>query len=603
MTGVTVSAGRRARLWDVDLTLRSGEIVALIGENGAGKSTVIEVASGRLPRTAGELRVDGEPVDPGDESEALAAGISTVAQRPRIPAVLLTAEALYRLVPEGRAPQDKRAAAREAFAAHGIGLTGEERVGDLSDVELALMEMVRVAGEDSRAVLLDEVSSSFSGYDMLLFLDLLESIAAQGRAVLFVTHRLDEVQGICERAVVLKNGEVRAEVSGRDLNRDSMVWLMYDQRFPHRSRPQAARTGRPLLSVSGLSTPEGVREVSLSVKSGEVLGLAGLRGSGVESFVRAITGRGPVSAGQVLLDGTPLGHETVDGVSFFSTREGLGELTEDDQVVDVMLRRAPAAAGESFADERDRLREAIQDIRRYAIGVYSLRQPVSTLSEGTRRKVELSRANSEQHQVYVYDDPTRGIDEAGRAAFHDYVQEAAASGSAVVLASSDLTELIGCCHRIAVFRDGRSCGVFDNSVLNEDRLVELSSGRMPTPDSGTRAPAHAAPPPPPPAAAPSASAAPAVPPASAGAVPDAGEAEPAVVAPRRHAAPERPAAVEDEHPRSPAPGRDPADPTAGHLDWSHSRVVPFWHPADEAEEGPSEGVGHREQIRRLFGEP
>ncbi|WP_291794656.1 ATP-binding cassette domain-containing protein [Brevibacterium sp.] len=423
MTGLTVGEGRRTRLRNVDMDLRAGEVVALVGANGAGTSALIEAASGRRPPAAGRLCVHGEPVSPRDESEALAAGISTVAQHPRIPAPLLTAEALYRHMPEEAMPADRRAAAQQAFAAHGLDFTGAERIGSLSDAEIALVEMVRVAHEGSSVVLLDDVASALSGFDMLLCMDLLRRMAAQGRAVLYATHRLEEVRGLCDRAVILSDGEVRAEVTGADLDRDSLVRRVFGQRLRRRARPLPAEPGEVLLSVTGLGTAGGVRGASFSVRAGEVLGIAGLRGSGAESVIRAAAGREEVTAGTV---------------------------------------------------------EAVES------------------------------------SVFVLDDPTRGVDEAGRVAFRRHLQELTASGAAVLLGSPDLTEIIGSCHRVVVFRDGLCCGMFENSALDEDRIVALSAGSRRGED------------------------------------------------PRET----------EEQVRSPAPGRHPSDPAAVHQDWPYGRAVP-----------------------------
>jgi ABC-type sugar transport system ATPase subunit len=479
--GVTVLDG-------VSLSLRGGEIRALLGENGAGKSTLINLLTGALQPDDGALRLDGARAAFRRPLDADRAGIGAIRQEFSQFSELSVAESLF----AGHLPTNRvglvdwrevEARARQALTRLGADIDPRRRVGDLSVAEQQLVEIARALTRRSRVVIMDEPTAALSPSEVQRLHAIVRQLAADGIAVLYVSHRLEEVVALCRTYTVLRDGRVAAEGEVAEVDADTLARFMVGREIESGRQPGSV-AGDEILVVRSLSAasdaPGAVRDVSFTLRAGEILGLAGIVGAGRTEIARMIFGLDARGAGELRLAGAPFAPRSPAeaialGVAYVpEDRQKLGVFAELDVIENFAAARAPA---QSFrlnrGAERRRLREFAAALALRSPGFDA---PIAALSGGNQQKVVLARWLALAPRLLIVDEPTRGVDVATKADVHALLRRLAAEGVAVLLISSDLPEILALSDRILTLRAGRLTGELRGGEASEETLMRLMAG-------------------------------------------------------------------------------------------------------------------------------
>jgi ABC-type sugar transport system ATPase subunit len=450
----------------VSLSLAAGRVLGVVGENGAGKSTLLNVLGGVVAPTAGSMRLGGAPYAPASPSEARARGVAFVHQELNLFPNLTVAENLFLDALPTRGPLVDRAAldarARALLAEVGLDVSPRRLVEDLAPGEQQLVEIARALGSDARVVILDEPTTSLTAPEAERLFAIVERLRGQGRSVVYVSHALGDVLRLADEVLVLRDGVVVGRGGRAEFDEARLVSLMVgreiDAVFPVR-RTAPSREGA--LEARGLRAGRRVRGIDLAVRRGEVVGLAGLMGAGRTETLRALFGLDRPEAGEVRIAGrafrpTPRA-AIASGVAFVTEDRRQDGLVMDAAVAEnLVLVALPAlAAGGRLSPARVAAAAAGQA---RAVGVESatgLSAPARSLSGGNQQKVILGKWLMAKPAVFLLDEPTRGIDVGAKQQVYRLVADLADSGAGVLVASSEIEELVGLCDRILVVRRGR----------------------------------------------------------------------------------------------------------------------------------------------------
>jgi ribose transport system ATP-binding protein len=487
--GVRRSFGSVAALVAADLAVRPGEVHGLLGENGAGKSTLIRVAAGLVRPDGGELRLGGEPYAPRSAAAAIGAGVRVVSQEFALAPNISVAENLCLGSPGFLAARRGRFSLRAAAGWAGERLRESEvdidpraRVAGLTVSQRQLVALVRATLDQPRIVFLDEPSSALDRAGVDLLYGLVRRLRAAGTAVVYVSHKLEEVFELTDRVTVMRDGATvlagrRTDESTVDGVIAAMVGRQLGQLFPDR----AAAPGPVVLRVRELRAPR-LDGVSLDVREGEILGLGGLVGAGRTELAKAVAGLAPVHSGQISVDGRGVPARGRRA----AMRAGIEYMTEDRLGEGLVLNR-PVSENVTarvmsrftrgpFVDGPAVRRFTAEQIQRYAIVAPHGGVDVATLSGGNQQKTLLAATLAGDPRVVFLDEPTRGIDVGAKAQIYAQVRELSRR-RAVVLISGELIELLGLADRILVMAGGRIAGEFDPATASEEDLVAAALGR------------------------------------------------------------------------------------------------------------------------------
>jgi ABC-type sugar transport system ATPase subunit len=471
---------------DVSLTLAPGKVHALMGENGAGKSTLIKILAGVYGKDAGTIRIAGRETDLRTPRDALRQGIKVVFQEIALISEFTVAENIFlegypRLRGGSIDWNAIRAEAAALFERIGFSVDPAARTGDLPVSQQQMVEIARALAQEARIVVMDEPTSSLTPKEVALLFTIIRRLTALGIAVLYVTHKLDEVFEIADTVTVLRDGRhISTKPIGRHTH-DSLIQDMIGRRienlFP-RSRKHS--TGEVKLSVEGLSTDTKLKDISFEARAGEVVGFFGLMGAGRSELAKAVVGFDPIRAGVITVDGAPLRpHDTRTGVAL-----GIGLLTEDRKSEGLMLElpvlqnmslaSLAAFAHAGFLDE-PKERDAVQSfVDRFRIKTPSLNQPIKNLSGGNQQKALLARWLMRGLKVIVVDEPTRGIDVGAKAEIFALIDRLASEGLAIVMMTSEMPELLGLSDRIAVMAGGRITATMAREDATQENILNAA---------------------------------------------------------------------------------------------------------------------------------
>ena len=491
--------GTRA-LDHVSFALRPGEIHALVGENGAGKSTLIKVLTGVYRPDSGELRHRGRPVSFSRPVQAQQAGISTIYQEVNLVPLRSVAGNVFL----GREPRrlgliDWRRTnelAGELLAGYGIDVDVRRPLGTLGVGTQQMVALARAVSTDAGVVIMDEPTSSLEPREVETLFAVVERLHSRGIAILYVSHRMDELYRICDRVTVLRDGKLVHTGALAEVPRIELVSMMLGRSIGEIERHGATTFSdeghvagaEPLLRAEGLTSTPKLSDVSVSIRPGEVVGLAGLLGSGRSETARAIVGAFPLQSGTVYLAGKPL-RPTVGA----AVRSGVAMLAEDrkaDGIIgnlsvreNIVLAALPRLSrfGVVSRARQDRIVETF--MTRLRIKASSPDQPVAELSGGNQQKVLLARWLATEPQVLLLDEPTRGIDVGAKAEVQALIDELAADGLGVLLISSDMEELVDGSDRVVVLRDGAVVDELSGDAVSADNV--LAAIAAPTTGAGT----------------------------------------------------------------------------------------------------------------------
>jgi ribose transport system ATP-binding protein len=469
----------------VSLTILAGEVHALVGENGAGKSTLVKVLSGVEPPDGGQILLNGQPYLARRPEEALAAGIRVVYQEFNLLTYLTIAENLsFEHLPARRGLVDRRELRRRAeelLAEVGLDVPADTPVEELGIAQMQMVEIARALLTDARLLILDEPTATLTPREVDRLFEIIRQLTARGIAVLFISHHLDEMKEIGDRVTVLRNGQWAATRLVADIDVPQVIELMVGRAlaegFPFRV---GVTPGAELLAVEGLAYRGNAEPVSLRVHEGEIVGIAGLVGSGRTEAMRAIFGADRATAGTIRVRGEEVRiREPKDAV-----RAGICLLTEDRKSqglildmtcaqnttitrIDAVVEHGLLQAGRE-AQETEALIDAL------AIKAQSPDQVVRFLSGGNQQKVVVAKWLFADSQVLIFDEPTRGIDVGAKVEIYNLIWDLAERGKGLIVVSSDLPELLGICHRIVVFSRGAIVGELSREAFSEKAVLELA---------------------------------------------------------------------------------------------------------------------------------
>ncbi|RJT39932.1 sugar ABC transporter ATP-binding protein [Mesorhizobium waimense] len=485
VNGLCKSYGPVQVLADASFEVRPGEVVALLGENGAGKSTVSNIIAGSTKPDAGSITWRGKPYSPANPAAAIEAGVGMIHQELKLLPDLSVAENVYvgRLPMRGgridRATMNAKASAQ--LKRLGLDVSPERKVRTLRIAAQQQVEIAKALTLNAELLIFDEPTAALGGEETELLFQQIRKLKAEGMSFIYISHRLDEIAQIADRVVVMRDGRIvarheRADIPVRTVV-EQMVGRSVERMFPKLSPPGTDT----LLEVENLSSPEkSFNNVSFSVKSGEILGIAGLIGAGRTELVRAIAGADPISSGSVRVAGKPI-HLSGPAAAI---KAGVVLVPEDRKAQGVVLDQT---IGENLAfGNFDHVApkgwvfpKAVQKFAEAGISRLGVKgrpnQAVSKLSGGNQQKVIIAKWVSRPPKVFILDEPTRGIDVGARAAIYDVIADLARSGMAVVVVSSDLEEVLGLAHRVLVLSRGRQRGILERSEASNVAVMELAT--------------------------------------------------------------------------------------------------------------------------------
>jgi len=488
MSAITKRFGPTVALQGVDLSLQRGEVHALVGENGAGKSTLMKVLSGALQPDSGEMLLAGEPYRPRHPAEARRAGVTMVYQELALAPHLSVADNIMLGLEPTRwglvHRREAQARVRDALAQLGHpDLSPQAIVGHLSPAAQQLTEIARALVSGCRVLVLDEPTSSLTQSDVGHLFDLVRRLRGSGLGLIYISHVIEEVKQIADRVTVLRDGQVAGGGAAAELSPAQIVRLMVGREVTDLYPRSPRAPGEVVLELEGLAGETLLRHASLQLRRGEVLGIAGLMGSGRTELLRTLFGLEPVRAGQVRL-GVHVGPAS----PLRRWQQGCGMLSEDRKGEGLALAMSVAdnmtltRLGGSFVSGARQQASARHWVETLAIRCRSVRQPVSDLSGGNQQKVALARLLHHGADVLLFDEPTRGIDVGSKAEIYRLIDQLASGAdarqpAAILMVSSYLPELLGICDRLAVMSRGRLLPPRPATGLTEEAIMLQATGQ------------------------------------------------------------------------------------------------------------------------------
>ena len=467
----------------VSFDVRRGEVHALLGENGAGKSTLIKIVSGVYRPDAGTVRIDEREAHFASPHEAQAAGIATVYQELLLFPDLTVAENVFL----GHAPRtrwggvdwpamrEKAAAILASLDVHDLDVDAPVRA--LSVANRQRVEIAKALSLNARVLIMDEPTAALTEADVARLFELVRRLKARGVGVVYISHRMAEIFALADRVTVLRDGQHVGTKPVADTSEPELIAMMVGRTLDHLFPKSAARVGAPVLEVRDLVAPPVVKGVSLTVRAGEIVGLAGLIGSGRSELAQAVFGMAPVAAGEIRLGGRPVriassGDAKRHGIAYVPEDRGtqglVRPMTLRENVSLAVLRRIAPRAFIDRPAEDDLARDAI---RRFNIRAYGPEQVVGKLSGGNQQKVVLGKWLATEPKLLIMDEPTRGIDVGAKAEIHRLMSELAAAGLAVLMISSELPEVLGMSDRVLVMREGRIVAEFARGEADQETIA------------------------------------------------------------------------------------------------------------------------------------
>lgn len=485
---ITKSYAGVQALKSASFTLRAGEVHALIGENGAGKSTLIKIITGAVEPDGGELFLRGQPLTHNSPQHARSLGIAAIYQQPALFPALTVAEniafglerkSLWQRI-DWRA---RRQRAETLLAQVGAKIHPDALAGELSMPEQQLVEIARALGAEAKVLIMDEPTASLSEEDTNNLFRVIHELRARGVGIIYISHRLEELPLIADRVTVLRDGTTIDTRVMQDVDRQELIRLMVGRELSAVFPKRDVAMGEVVLELRNLgSQAAGVRNINLTVRAGEIVGLAGLVGAGRTELARTLFGLTPADVGEILLHGERI---TIPSPAA-AIQHGIAYVPEDRRrhgvVLDLpishnitlaTLDRLAKFGALDFQREREL---AVEYVNRFAVKTPTTFAPVATLSGGNQQKVALSRWLATEPRLLILDEPTQGIDVGAKAEIHSLMGELAARGMAILMISSELPEVLGMSDRIAVMHNGTIVDVLSRADATQQRVLSLALG-------------------------------------------------------------------------------------------------------------------------------
>jgi ribose transport system ATP-binding protein len=488
MRGISKSFPGVKALEDVSLQVRAGEVHALLGENGAGKSTLMQILAGAQPADTGEILLDGKAVHITGPQAAMDLGISIIYQEFNLVPYLTAAENIFL----GREPKaalpgfvDFGTLYRESqqiIDKLGVKLSARTPVHRLSVAQQQMVEIAKATSRKCRIIVMDEPSATLTDHELRSLFELIRRLKSEGVAIIYISHRMEEIFEICDRVTVMRDGKWVATADIGDLTRESVIKLMVGRELTQMIPKEPAPIGEVALEVRGIERKGVLHNISMQVRRGEILGIAGLVGAGRTELARVIFGADRADSGEILLFGTSVRIKSPQD----AIKLGIGLVTEDRKQQGLVLGMAVrenitlanlgALTTFSFIQakrEREVSTRYVGDLR---VKTPTIEQTVQNLSGGNQQKVVLAKWLFTNSRVLIFDEPTRGIDVGAKTEIYQLMNELARQGVAIIMISSELPEVIGMSDRILVMHEGAVAGELSREEATQEKIMHLATG-------------------------------------------------------------------------------------------------------------------------------
>jgi len=472
---------------NVSFKLKRGTVHALMGENGAGKSTLMKIIAGIYHPDSGEVRLKGQPIRLQSPLDALENGIAMIHQELNLMPFMTVAENIWiRREPKGALGLIDHGALRrrtaELFERLNIDIDPEAEVHSLSVASRQMVEIAKAVSYESDVLIMDEPTSALTEREVEHLFRIIRDLRAQGKGIVYITHKMNELFEIADEVSVFRDGKYIGTHSSREVTRDDIIRMMVGREITQMFPKEEVPIGRTVLKVENLTLPGIFRDISFEVRTGEILGLAGLVGSGRSNVAEAIFGVTPAASGTIQIDGRPVRIDSPNA----AMRHGMAFLTEDRKqtgcflILDVLENMQVAVLNQrfvkaGFVDERALARECETMCNTLRVKTPSLRERVENLSGGNQQKVLIGRWLLTNPRILILDEPTRGIDVGAKAEIHRLVTKLAAEGVAVIMISSEMPEILGMSDRIMVMHEGKVTGFLDRAEADQVKIMELAA--------------------------------------------------------------------------------------------------------------------------------
>jgi rhamnose transport system ATP-binding protein len=477
----------------VNLDLYPGEVHALVGENGAGKSTVLKIIAGIYRPPAGRIEVNGREVVIPNPQDAARLGIALIHQEPLAFPDLTVAENIF----VGAEPTRRGVGwldwptlyrrSKEVLASLGLKLDPRSRMRGLSVADQQMVDMAAALSQNARVLLMDEPTASLTPNEVERLFSIIRRLRDQGAAIVFISHRLEEIFAIADRITVMRDGEVVGERDPRETNADEIIRLMVGRPLQALfEKPAGQPVGEVLLEARDLSCTSHFQNISLQLRAGEIVGMAGLVGAGRSEVAQALFGILALDSGTILVRGRPVKIKAprdamAYGIAFVpEDRQRQGLLMPMSILRNVTLPTLPQFAQIGWLRPHDERKAAQSYVERLRIVLRQVDQPVAELSGGNQQKVVLSKWLLTKPKIIIMDEPTRGIDVGAKAEVHRLMGELASQGIAVLMISSELPEVLAMSDRVIVMREGKLVASFDKSQMSAERIMAAATGQLQT---------------------------------------------------------------------------------------------------------------------------
>ena len=487
MKGINKSFGSNQVLKDAGFYLADGEVHALMGENGAGKSTLMKILTGVYDRDAGTVLVDGKEVNYKTPQEAEKAGIVFIYQEINSLFDLTVEENLFmgKEITKGFGICDKkamRAKAQEIMDRMGVNIPVDAVMSDLSVGQQQMVEICKALMVDAKVLIMDEPTAALTQSETENLFKVVNSLREKGVSIVYISHRMEEIFELCDRITILRDGSYIGTEYIKDITMDDIVQMMIGREIGERYPARDVQIGQEVLRVEGLTHARLFKDVSFSVRAGEVLGVSGLMGAGRTEIMQAIFGNLPIVSGKIFIDGKE--------VSIKNPRQaiaaGIGFITEDRKTEGLLLEKSIAenieianlgkVSSKSVLSRPKGAELVKRGIEEFRIKCFGPEHECGNLSGGNQQKVVLAKWIYTDPKILILDEPTRGVDIGAKKEIYSVINDMAAKGVAVIMVSSELPEVLGMSDRIMVVHEGHVTGIIDGATADQAKVMTLATG-------------------------------------------------------------------------------------------------------------------------------
>jgi ribose transport system ATP-binding protein len=474
---------------NVSLDVNSGEVLGLVGENGAGKSTLIKSITGFHSPDEGALYFDGQRLEHITPHYSMSIGIACIYQELNLVPFLSVAENIFlgreQIKIKGLGWLDReyqRDEAKKILDTLGLKIDPGTIVGSLGMGQQQMVEIARAIRANAKMIIMDEPTASLSAHESEKLLQIIEYLKKEGVSVIYISHHLEEVLAVCDRITVLRDGKSVGTVNTKDVTVDDLVKLMVGRDITHKYPKVKAPVGKEMLRVENLTRNGVLQDISFTVRAGEILGFAGLVGSGRTEVARAITGADPIDGGRVFVQGREVRirkpKDSIEaGIAFLTEdRKGQGLILLKDIEFNSTMVSLKSYMGRALLDMKRLKQDAEEKVRELRIRCPGVDMPAGNLSGGNQQKVVIAKWLLSSSQIFIFDEPTRGIDVGAKVEVYNLMNELVKDGAAVIMISSEMDECMGMSDRIMVMHEGKITAEFTAEEATQEKIMYAASG-------------------------------------------------------------------------------------------------------------------------------